>query len=99
MRGIRKFDFTIDPPPDLAIEIDLTSKTKLDVYQAIAVPELWIYVDNSLKIYLLNDNDGYTEAQFSPIFGNIPIREIIPHLSNRFLLKVEVGRSEPSDYG
>lgn len=30
------------PPPDLAIEIDVTSKTTLDAYEAIAVPELWI---------------------------------------------------------
>jgi Uma2 family endonuclease len=78
IRGIRKFDFTIDPPPDLAIEVDLTSKTKFEVYQAIAVPELWIYADMTLKIYLLDDNNGYTEADFSPIFGHIPIREIIP---------------------
>jgi len=97
MRGIRKFDFTIDPPPYLAIEIDLTSKTKLDVYQAIAVPELWIYKDKTLKIYLLNDNDGYTEAEFSPIFSNIPIREIIPHFIKQVF--AEVRQSEHSEYG
>lgn len=32
-----------DPPPDLAIETDVTSKTTFDAYEAIAVPELWIY--------------------------------------------------------
>ena len=40
-----------DPPPDLAIETDVTSKTTLDAYEAIAVPELWIYDSGKLTIY------------------------------------------------
>jgi len=32
MRGARKLDLSIDPPPDLSIEVDLTSKTKLEVF-------------------------------------------------------------------
>lgn len=82
MRGIRKLDLPIDPPPDLVIEVDLTSKTKFQAYQAIAVPELWIYVDNTLQIYLLTAGE-YVESQFSPTFGNLPVREIIPQLIER----------------
>jgi Uma2 family endonuclease len=76
MRGIRKLDMTIDPPPDLAIEVDVTSKTKFDVYRVLGVPELWLY-DETLKIYILRDGD-YVESQFSSIFGKIPIRDVIP---------------------
>ncbi|TYQ28222.1 Uma2 family endonuclease [Pseudanabaena sp. UWO310] len=76
MRGIRKLDMTIDPPPDLAIEVDVTSKTKFDVYRVLGVPELWLY-DEILKIYILRDSD-YVESELSPIFGDIPIREVIP---------------------
>ncbi|MCA6576925.1 MAG: Uma2 family endonuclease [Pseudanabaena sp. M085S1SP2A07QC] len=76
MRGIRKLDMTIDPPPDLAIEVDVTSKTKFDVYRILGVPELWLY-DQTLKIYILRDGE-YVESQLSPIFGDIPIREVIP---------------------
>ena len=78
MRGIRKLDLPIDPPPDLAIEVDLTSKTKLQAYQAIAVPELWIYVDSTLQIYVLTAGQ-YIESPLSPTFGNLPVREMIPH--------------------
>jgi Uma2 family endonuclease len=77
MRGIRNLDMSIDPPPDLAIKVDVTSKTKLDVYLAIAVPELWVYTENILKIYILSNGD-YIESQLSPTFGNIPIRDLIP---------------------
>jgi Uma2 family endonuclease len=76
MRGIRKLDMTIDPPPDLAIEVDVTSKTKFDVYRVLGVPELWLY-DQILKIFILRDGD-YVESQLSPIFGNIPIHDVIP---------------------
>ncbi|OYQ63721.1 hypothetical protein B9G53_15520 [Pseudanabaena sp. SR411] len=76
MRGIRKLDMTIDPPPDLAIEVDVTSKTKFDVYRILGVPELWLY-DETLKIYILRDGE-YVESQLSPIFGDIPIRDVIP---------------------
>jgi Uma2 family endonuclease len=76
MRGIRKLNMEIDPPPDLAIEVDVTSRTKFDVYRILGVPELWVY-DQVLKIYVLQ-NDEYVESEFSPTFGDIPVREIIP---------------------
>jgi len=89
MRGIRKLDMTIDPPPDLAIEVDVTSKTKLQVYQALAIAELWIYTEDALKIYILCDGE-YIESELSPIFGNIPIRDVIPQFVE---LSLKEGRS------
>lgn len=71
-----------DPPPDLAIEIDVTSKTTLDAYEAIAVPELWIYASEKLTIYLLQDGK-YLESNISPIFPNVPIAQIIPTVVER----------------
>jgi Uma2 family endonuclease len=65
-----------DPPPDLAIECDLTSKTTLEAYQAIKVPELWIYDSGKLTIYLLQ-NDKYIPSQMSPTFPNINLTQII----------------------
>ena len=88
MRGIRKLNMAIEPPPDLEIEVDVTSKTKFDVYRVLGVPELWLY-DKSLKIYVLQQEE-YVESEFSPTFGNIPVREIIP----KFLeLSLSGGRS------
>jgi Uma2 family endonuclease len=43
MIGKKRLDLTIDPPPDLAIEIDLTSKTQISAYEALGVPEIWRY--------------------------------------------------------
>ncbi len=66
-----------DPSPDLAIETDVTSKTTLDAYEAIAVPELWIYDSSKLTIYLLR-NGKYMKSDTSPTFPNIPLTQIIP---------------------
>jgi Uma2 family endonuclease len=66
-----------DPPPDLAIETDVTSKTKLDAYEAIAVPELWIFDDGKLTLYVLN-NGKYEASATSPLFPNLAIAQIIP---------------------
>lgn len=71
-----------DPPPDLAIEIDVTSKTTLDAYEAIAVPELWVYASSKLTIYLLQEGK-YLESNISPIFPNVPIAQIIPAVVER----------------
>ena len=71
-----------DPPPDLAIETDVTSKTTLDAYEAIAVPEVWIYDSGRLTIYLIRDGQ-YLESDTSPTFPEISITQIIPIVVER----------------
>jgi Uma2 family endonuclease len=66
-----------DPPPDLAIEIDVTSQTTLEAYLALGIPELWIYHHGKLMINLLQ-NGNYIQSEFSPLFPNIPLTKIIP---------------------
>jgi Uma2 family endonuclease len=79
VRGRVNLDLDIDPPPDLAIESDVTSKTVLDAYTAIGVPEVWIYSKQQLKIYLFS-GDEYREVTTSSIFPDIPIISLIPEL-------------------
>lgn len=38
--GKERLDLSVDPPPDLALEIDLTSRTYPSIYEALKVPEL-----------------------------------------------------------
>ncbi|MEG4581642.1 Uma2 family endonuclease [Microcoleus sp. MON1_C5] len=66
-----------DPPPDLAIETDVTSKTTIDAYKIIGVPEVWVYDSGRLRIYLLQDGE-YVESDISPNFPEIAIAQLIP---------------------
>lgn len=79
MQGCTNLDLKQYPPPDLAIEADVTSTTTLDAYEAMGVPEVWIYRNKQLKIYLLS-NQGYTETSISPTFPDLPLTELIPQL-------------------
>ncbi|MGD1901352.1 MAG: Uma2 family endonuclease [Geitlerinemataceae cyanobacterium] len=67
-----------DPPPDLAIEIDATSKTRLEAYEQISVRERWIYDRDRLSIHVFApDEQRYHEQSQSPTFPELPIIEII----------------------
>ena len=72
MRGKRLLDLSIDPSPDLAIEVDVTSKTQIDAYINLGVPELWVYTQNQLKIYTLQAGQ-YESVTISPTFPELPI--------------------------
>ncbi|MEM9542115.1 MAG: Uma2 family endonuclease [Cyanobacteria bacterium P01_E01_bin.42] len=70
-----------DPPPDLVIEIDITSSSsdRLQVYSSLGVPEVWIYDRNTLILYQL-ENEEYTVRDRSQFFPDIPIPEIAQFL-------------------
>jgi Uma2 family endonuclease len=74
--GKNRLDLSIDPPPDLAIEIDLTSRTQLDNYLILGVPELWRYDKQGLHIYLLRSGE-YVESVSSDIFPDLPIVDLV----------------------
>lgn len=74
--GKNRLDMSVDPPPDLAIEIDLTSRTQLDNYQILRVPELWRYARRGLQINVLQA-EQYIESDVSPTFPTIPIVELV----------------------
>lgn len=80
--GKNRLDLTTDPPPDLALEIDLTSRTELNAYEALGVPELWVYEDGKLKINVLREGK-YVESQTSPTFLNVEVIKIIPRFMQR----------------
>jgi Uma2 family endonuclease len=79
VQGCTQMDLTIYPPPDLAVESDVTSKTTLNAYISIAIPEVWIYSNHQLSIYVFQANN-YVQSPISPTFPNLPITELIPQL-------------------
>lgn len=79
VRDCTNMDLEIYPPPDLAIESDVTSKTALNAYESILVPEVWIYSNRKLTIHILQ-GDRYIETDTSLVFPDLPITELIPSL-------------------
>ena len=77
VRGKYRLDLAVDPPPDLALEIDITNRSHPDIYKSLGVPELWQYSQGKLK-FLLLVNGKYIKSKTSSIFPNFPILEVIP---------------------
>ncbi|MDF0555452.1 Uma2 family endonuclease [Kamptonema sp. UHCC 0994] len=69
VRGMVELDLETAPPPDLAIEIDITSSSvnKFGIYASLGVPELWRYDGRILKFYQLVESE-YIECEFSIAF-------------------------------
>ena len=67
--GKRQIDLSVDPPPDIIVEIDLTNESlsKFAIYAALGVPEIWRYDGERAWIYHLT-GQGYTEAPVSSSF-------------------------------
>ncbi|MDM9380873.1 Uma2 family endonuclease [Chlorogloeopsis sp. ULAP01] len=77
MRNKFEIDLNSDPPPDLVVEIDLTSSSldKFQVYASLCITELWHYDEGVLRIYQLQQGQ-YVECSHSPTFANLPLIEI-----------------------
>lgn len=80
--GKNRLDLSQDPPPDLALETDVTSKTEIDAYEVLGIPELWIYSGGKLTINVLLQGK-YVDSQTSPTFAGIAVTEIIPQFMRR----------------
>jgi Uma2 family endonuclease len=68
--GKRRIDLSIDPPPDVVVEIDITSESldKFPIYAAFGVPEIWRYDGEHTQIYHLV-NQSYVEVAQSLAFA------------------------------
>jgi Uma2 family endonuclease len=77
IKGKKRIDLAQDPPPDLVVEIDITSssKNRFEVYADIGVPEIWRYDGTIFSINILQDNK-YIPVDESLAFPNLPLKEI-----------------------
>ncbi|MBC1238234.1 Uma2 family endonuclease [Nostoc sp. 2RC] len=85
IRGKKRIDLAQDPPPDLVVEIDITSssKNRFEVYADMGVPEIWRYDGKDFSINILL-NQKYISVEQSLAFPNLPLTEI-----SNFLEEVE----------
>jgi Uma2 family endonuclease len=73
IRGKRELDLTIDPVPDLVIEVDVTSASvdRLKIFAALGVPEIWRYDGRTLEILRPHEVGGYQPCETSSSFPGL----------------------------
>jgi Uncharacterized protein conserved in cyanobacteria len=84
IRG-RRIDLSTDPPPDLVVEVDITSPSmrRFAIYKNLEVPEIWRYTQQAFQIYQFQ-NGEYVLCENSPTFPIISAATI-----NQFLQQIE----------
>ena len=77
VRGKEEIDITVDPPPELVIEVDITSPSvrKLPFYAKIGIAEVWRYRKNAVHVYHLEE-DEYVAHDASLAFPWLPAERI-----------------------
>jgi Uma2 family endonuclease len=85
VRELDDIDLSVNPPPDLAIEVDITTSSlnQLGIYSALGVPEVWICDGKQLKIYRLRSDGEYSTENSSPTFPSLPPETILEFLAKR----------------
>lgn len=82
LRGKDDVDLPNDPPPDLAIEIDVHSSSldRMSIYAALGVPEVWRWSREELTAHILDKNGEYLlvrESRALPQFPRTQVSEIL----------------------
>ncbi len=83
VRGLKDIDLAIHPPPDLAIEIEITHRLNEapHVYAALGVPEVWRCSGNALRFLHLQADDSYVERDHSRNFPDLRTGDVLNRLA------------------
>ncbi len=88
IRGKRRIELPSDPPPDLVIEVDITSASidKMGIYSAMGVAEVWRYDATSLRFFALEGGKYSARPESAVLPG------LTSEVASRFL---EDAKTEP----
>lgn len=74
--GKKRIDWSVEPAPDLVIEIDITSYTDVNDYLPYKIPEVWLFKSDVVNICCLK-GDRYSLADRSRFFPDLEVLELI----------------------
>jgi Uma2 family endonuclease len=77
VRVKKRLDMGVDPPPDLIIEMDVTSSSldRMGIFAALGIPEVWRYDGEDLQFLHLQADGTYRPGESSRNFPSFPVTE------------------------
>lgn len=77
VRGKDRIDLAVDPPPDLVVEVDITSPSvsKLPLFAEFGVPEVWRFDGERLSMLRLR-RGNYQPVDTSEVFPGVSAADI-----------------------
>jgi Uma2 family endonuclease len=78
VRGREDIELPKDPPPDLAIEVDITRSDleKQRIYASLGIAELWRFENDKLVVRELTTGGEFVEVGVSPNLPELPLVEV-----------------------
>jgi Uma2 family endonuclease len=78
MCGKTTFDPDADPPPDLALEVEVSRSVlpRLRIYASLGIPEIWRYDGQAIHVLLRGANGEYQESPTSAALPMVPVAEL-----------------------
>jgi Uma2 family endonuclease len=88
MRGGKNYDFSIDPPPDLAIEVEVSHSADeaMEAWGRAGVPEVWRFEAASFTC-------SFWRRRQDGTYEKIPVSAAIPQLSSEDIVEL-IGRAQ-----
>lgn len=79
MAGRRHLDLRTDPPPDLALEVDVSNSSldRMSIYSALRVPEVWRLDGDNLTFHVLGADGVYQSVVQSRTFPILTPAELL----------------------
>jgi Uma2 family endonuclease len=89
IEGKDKVDLAVDPPPDLVIEIDITSDSldRFPIFAAVGVPEVWRFDGTHVEISRLE------EGNYVKVDRSISLSVLTGDVATRFLEESKTEKS------
>nr|WP_313887518.1 Uma2 family endonuclease [Nodosilinea sp. LEGE 07088] len=77
-----ELDLRTDPPPDLAVEVDITSSSqrRFTIYQQLQIPEVWQYTQRQGLVFYQWVDGQYVEGAVSPTFPQVRSQTLMDFL-------------------
>jgi Uma2 family endonuclease len=84
IRGKMTLELGVDPPPDLVIEVDITSPSlpRLPIYQALGVPEVWRFDGQSMTLL------GLADGNYRELSASLALPMVTPAKLEEWLVQV-----------
>jgi len=81
MRGVKRLDMSVHPPPDLIVEVDITSLStfRQHIYAAFGVPEIWRFDGERIEILRLENN------KYVSIENSLSLPKVTPEVLTGFI--------------
>ena len=78
IRDVEEINLDVDPPPDLALEVEVTRSAvkRLEIYAALGVPEVWRWRKGALQAYALKPDGKYDAIEMSLNLPMLRVKEL-----------------------